>query len=420
MSAVRVRIHGLAFGGDAVGKDATGRVVFVPGGVPGDELTVRMVEEKRRYARGEIETIDRPSSERVQPPCPLFAAGCGGCPWMNVALATQRRAKRETVERALAPLAMELEPLESPVAPLGWRRRARLAFSPGPGGPIVGYRRRRSRQLLDVAECPQLEGSLQAVLVEVREALAGALRGHGEISLVAGAGTGAHVGVSGDTARRLRAPAEGLLGRQGISGLVLSDALGSDVFGAPRLDLADGPHPHWVSASTFVQSSAEGSRTLRRAVLAESRCRDGQRVLELYAGSGNYTRDLASLARVTAVEESAPACELGRENTRAVRQPVDWVAGSASSVTQAMAARGERFDLVVVNPPRTGLEAGVVESVARLRPARLVYVSCDPMTLARDLRALAGQGLKPRRALPLDLMPQTSHVELVASLDSSP
>jgi 23S rRNA (uracil1939-C5)-methyltransferase len=367
---VRLVIESLAFGGDGVARDQEGRVVFVPGVAPGDEIIAVVVEEKKRYARAELERIVTPSPERVAPPCPLFEAGCGGCQWQHVSIAAQRRAKEDIVRRELRHAGTDVRPLETPAPDYRWRRRARLRWRRG----LLGYTERRSHRLIDVPACPQLEPGLEAALVDVRATLLPTLEGAGELSLLLGEG-------------------------------------GAVSVGAQEIDLGDDDVPFLARADVFAQVSAPGNAALRRLVLEAAGPLQGARVLELHAGSGNFTRDLAKgAAHLIAVEEAPEACALARRNLAARGLTVDVRAESAVKVATTVPGP---FDVIVVDPPRTGLEPGLAEALRRLAPGRLVYVSCDPPTLARDLRAL---GMPLRHATPIDLMPQTFHVEVVASL----
>jgi 23S rRNA (uracil1939-C5)-methyltransferase len=394
----RVTIDSLAFGGDGVARDE-GRVTFVPGTAPGDVVEIEVEADRRGYARARLVQIVEPSVHRVAPPCPHFLAGCGGCQWQHVALAAQRDAKADIVRRALRHVAAPetVDPLSSPAPSYGWRRRARLRFR----GGQLGYRARRSHRLVAVDACPQIEAPLEAALGPVREVLAASRGDVGEVSLLATARGEVHVAVS---ARGVDAAA--LVGRAGIVGVATPDG----VAGATEVDLGDDAGPFWARADVFAQVSAAGNQVLRRLVVegvAGASPRD-RPLLELYAGSGNFTRDLVALgARVTAVEEAPPAAALLPRN-------VPGVAAVLCEPAEAALARlGAGFPVVVLDPPRTGLSPSMPAHLAGAE--RIVYVSCDPATLARDLQLLRGHRVV--RVTPVDLMPQTFHVEAVAVLE---
>lgn len=407
-----VEIHALAAGGDAVGRDEGGRAVFVPGAAPGERVKVRVRETHARWARGELVEVTRPASSRVAPPCPLFAArACGGCQWQHVDDATQRAQKQHIVAGALRKLVaagLELRPLLAPVAPYGWRRRARFTAR----GGALGFHAPRGHEVCDVPACPQLEPALEAILAAIRAA--SAIRGDGEVHAVVGDG-GAHV--------VLDAPcdpvaAAALVGQAGIAGVAWRDGAA----GEPAVELEPGLV---ARGDGFAQASRAGNDALRALVREAVAPRPGERLLELYAGSGNFTRDLlAAGALVIATDAHAPPGALGaapvlrlaladaRGSLRTNRP--GFLVGPVGEVTRAL--RDERFDAVLLDPPRTGAR-DVVGVLAAFAPARVVYVSCDPATFARDAEHLVAAGFRPRWAQALDLMPQTAHVELVARFD---
>ena len=381
-------LDSLAFGGEAVGRDAGGRVVFVAGGAPGDRVVVRVVEDKRTFARAELVRVVEAGSARVAAPCPIVDR-CGGCPWQHVAVDAQLAAKQAIVARALGKLGVRVEAIVPSPAALGYRTRARMTVRAG----AIGFAGRRSHDIVDVERCIALEPTLDAALQAGRRALGpligedGALSGlvrDGAVELAVTSGRGA------DRAR-LQAAADALVGQAAIARVTVDDAQ------AP--------------AAGFAQANAAQNETLRRLVRDAARA-DGERVLELYAGDGNFTRDLALVARAgVAVEGDRPAAARLRERLAANAQ---WtiVADSSARAVERLVAAGERFDVVVLDPPRAGA-ADVVARLPSLAPERIVYVSCDPMTLARDLATLSRFGYAARVAWPVDMMPHTWHVEVV-------
>jgi 23S rRNA (uracil1939-C5)-methyltransferase len=406
-----VDIDSLAFGGDGVGRDPDGRVIFVEGAAPGDRVEVEIVETKKGYARGTIARLLTPSPHRIDPPCPIFVEGeCGGCQWQHVDVETQRAAKQDIVARALRHVMGEgvLRPIETPSPAFGWRRRARMRWrgvrseseEPGSGSGsgsirIIGYQARRSHKLVDVPACPQLEPALDAALPRARAAVLEQSASSGELHLLLGGRGDVHIVLSPSNPTSSPSPSP---------------------ISSPPIDLADDPDgvPFLASADVFAQVSARGNDTLRRLVRDAAGPTPG-RVLELYAGSGNFTRDLARVAdRVVAIEESPPAVSLAEQNlaARNLDTRVIFLRSGASASLDSFSA-GD-FDLAVVDPPRTGLEPGVASSLVRLAPRTLIYVSCDPPTLARDLRTFVDSGWRVDAVTPVDLMPQTFHIEVVA------
>jgi 23S rRNA (uracil1939-C5)-methyltransferase len=397
---IELELDSLAFGGEAVGRQDDGRVVFVAGGAPGDRVSARIVDSKRSFARAELVTVLEPGATRVTPPCP-YVAQCGGCPWQHVAAEAQLLAKQEIVRRALAKSGAEVRPIAGAPAWLGYRTRARMSAR----GSIVGFSGRRSHTLVAIDGCVALDPALDRALQLGRRTL-GPLLGEDGALLGLSAGDRVHLAVepgAGSDGRGLGAAAARLLGQEGIVGVLVR---GQPPVGEALLAV-DG---HRGSAAGFAQANRAQNERLR-ALVSKAARPAGARVLELYAGDGNFTRDLAALAAEgVAVEGDAEACarlriNLGHPRWTVRQQP-------AGRAADELAAAHSRFDVVVLDPPRAGA-AEALAGIARLAPERIVYVSCDPMTLARDLERLSNHGFLARVAWPVDMMPHTSHVEVV-------
>ena len=420
---VTLQVDSLAFGGDGVGREEDGRVVFLPGTAPGDLVEAWIVEEHSGYSRAEVARIVEPSPQRIEPSCPLFAAGCGGCQWPHVTIEAQREAKRTIVTSALRRATKDVEPVRAPTADWQWRRRARLHWGRRDerGAASLGYTARRTHRLIAVERCPQLEAQLEQALGVLQLELVPHLFSAGEVWLLLGGRGEVHVAVVAKGILFIEPAAAALVGRGGIVGVALRDGSRSTVFGAAEIDLADEDTPFFAAADTFAQASATGNGELRRLVGEAAAVTASDRTLELYAGSGNFTRDLArSAPSVVAVEEVATAVELGTRNlgARGLAERVRWISRSAERAVADLAAAGETFDLVVLDPPRSGLPAELVARLPELMANRIVYVSCDPTTLGRDLAALTATGsYRVTRVVPVDLMPQTYHVEVVVKLE---
>jgi 23S rRNA (uracil1939-C5)-methyltransferase len=383
-----VEVHALASSGEGVAREPSGRVLFARGGVPGDLARVRVVEEHKRFARAEIEEVVRQSPLRVEPRCAVHGA-CGGCGWQHVDYAAQLAAKRAQLEDALtrgAGFAPEmLPPLEvvrSP-DPYATRSRARLLFAEG----RVGYRRGRSHELVATERCPILVAPLERALAEIA---AGPPRGGGELELACG-DDGA-VSVSG--AR--------VLGHEARA--VALDAPGGAVS---------------VSPAGFFQAHATLRRALAEAVLVEAG--RGARALELHAGAGFFTLGLAAqFGELVAVESEPHAAQDLRANlARAERANVRVLAQRAARALASPELARFSPEVVVLDPPRTGIGESEAAALARLGAQRIVYVSCDPATFARDLRVLARGGYRLYAARGFDLFPHTPHVEALGTLVKS-
>ncbi|MEO6772166.1 MAG: TRAM domain-containing protein [Kofleriaceae bacterium] len=383
-------ITALTAGGDGIGRDDTGRVTFVPLTAPGDRVEIRIVKQTKSFARGEVVAIVTPSPERVVPPCPAFSAGCGGCQWQHVALAAQLAAKHATVVNALRKVIAQVDPIVAPGPPYGWRRRARFHVDRN----TIGLYRTASHQLLPLAACPQLEPELEAVLALLATTAKHTPLPDGEVALLRG-----HHGAIAVAFERPWRAAAGLVGQHGITGVLAAD----QAFGTPVVEV----EPElFGSPREFAQASAAGNAALiaiARELLGKSRP-GADDVLELYAGAGNLTRAFAGDGwRVTPSDAFLPA-----------RPPPRFITGSAERVLASYQARPHA---IVLDPPRAGA-AEAIDGIVRIAPATILYVSCDPATLARDAERLVAAGYRAERAVPIDLMPQTSHVEVALRLVS--
>lgn len=380
-SAPPLRIERLASDGDGVAHLPDGRVIFVPLTAPGDLVRVGMVEQHKRYARGRCEELLEAGPARVEPRCSVFGV-CGGCAWQHLDHAAQLEAKRQALRDALVRigglrLPGEIELLPSP-APYAYRGRARVHAEPG----RIGFRQRASHALCEVGTCPVLVPELQAELADFARHPP---RDAGEWELIS-----ATSGV-----RRTRLPAHG--------GAALQQSTHA---GGLRL-----------SPGVFVQGNALLLDALVERVAAAAGT--GRAALELFAGAGLFSLALARrFERLVAVEGEPRAAADLRHNLAA--------AGCANSV--AIAARVEDCagrigspapEVLVLDPPRDGIPAAALPWILALPLRRVVYLSCHPATLARDLRAFAARGFTLRSVACIDLFPQTPHVEALVRLDSA-
>lgn len=401
---IELTIDELAAGGDGVGRDPDGRVVFVPRTAPGDRVRVELTQSKKRFARGAVLEVLDASPARVEPACEHFVAGCGGCQWQHVSLEAQRAAKQAIVASALRRAiadGLQVEPIATPAPGLGWRRRARLHWvrRRRDSAALIGMFASRTHAVLDVPSCPQLEDGLNDALAMIRASLAPALTGKGEIDVVVGVGGAVHLVVRGPCDP---AAVAGLVD----SGKVRGAGLGKRRYGEPvEIDagIVGG-------ADHFAQASRAGNAALLDRVNTITSPRENLTVLELYAGGGNLTRVLA--------EGASELVAVDTQRAEPVAANVSTRQGDVLDAVRLFARKERRFDLVVLDPPRTGAKE-IAGALGRLTD-RVIYVSCDAATLARDLDQMREAGLRAVQAWPIDMMPQTSHVELVVDVRRAP
>lgn len=394
-----------AAGGACVARSDEGQVVFVRHALPGERVRAVVTARTTTFLRADAVEVLTPSPDRVAAPCPYAGPGrCGGCDWQHVALPRQRLLKGELVAEQLRRLAgVDVVPIveQVPGAPdgLGWRTRMQLAVD-GDGRPAL--RKHRSHDLELIDRCLIASPDVEAVEAE-RLTWPGAAAVH----------------IAGAERQRLVSVASVRRGRAVLPDL--DEAVGVTIDGrAVRT-------PHGlvhtvlgrrfeVAAESFWQVHVGAAEALAHAVLDGLEPREGDRVVDLYAGAGLFAALLGERVgaggSVLAVESSARATADAARNTA----DLPHVKVRTAEVDRALVGALPAVDLVVLDPPRTGAGIAITRALARMRPRRLAYVACDPASFARDLKVLldAGWSLGPLRAF--DLFPMTEHVELVAVL----
>ena len=424
-----VRIEKPIYGGAFLARIA-GKATFVPLALPGEQARVRIVEDKRGYATAEAEEIVDPSEQRVAPLCPHFGA-CGGCQYQHAQYAAQLAYKqeilRETLERGGVYPPEEIAVVAG--EPWAYRNRIRLAFD---AKGNAGYRGRRSHAVVPVAECPIAAPLLVRAELAASEILRELHRGFdaSEISLFCDAAETAllaSVTFLGGGKGRIDDFAVALAGRipalQGVE-FVAGSGKGQAPrrfaqWGADSLIYRAGDFDYRVDQGAFFQVNRWLVDLLVERVTAHAR---GALALDLFSGVGLFARRLADhFERVFAVESAPQSIAALAHNLR----DTNASAVKASALDFLRRERGgDRPDLIVVNPPRTGLGAEITALLGEIRAPEIVYVSCDPATLARDLRALVDSRHGARDAAGYvidqitlaDLFPQTFHLETVVRL----
>ncbi len=400
-----------AYGGDVIAHLPDGRVVFLRGAAPGDVVEAVVCEERPRFARAEIVRRVEAGPEAAVAFCRLFER-CGGCPWQTVPDETQRAALDAHVHRVLGRAASRqgepptLRPIVHTPPARAWRSTVRLHWADG----RLGFRPAGTRDLLDVDLCPVVTPEVQALLTDVRAALLPGFSGEGTMRLTAAPGAASGTIAVLPDAPGLATGVEAFVTASGRchGAALLEPGRAPRTFGDPvnRFGPARVPHP----AASFVQAHQPGNARLVEAVRAA--VGEGP-VLELFAGSGNFTLPLALAGvRVTAIESDAAAVARLRDEARFRNLSERLTAACADA---ARPPRGE-WPTLLLDPPRAGFRQ--VASVAeRVGARRIVYVSCDPATLARDVEALVAAGWRLAEATSFDLFPHTGHVEVLAVLD---
>lgn len=422
-----VSIERLAFGGDGVGHLPDGRVVFVQGALPGELARVQLLQQKKSFARGRAVELLRPHPQRQAPACPV-AERCGGCQFWAVPYAQEwawtSQAALEAMERASGlqrPAQTELFPAHQDRR---YRRRVRLRLD---AHGRTGFYAPGTHRLVPLQDCLVAHPALLAA----RDALAPALPGapgsllleldQDQRSVAAFWETRGPVGKAAAAARRIfQAGQQGPL--RGVRVVPLRDPhhphKRQDV-GDPSFSLRVDGIERRLQAGAFTQAHGEVNEALVQWVTAALAPDAQQRILELYCGAGNFSLGLlARGAQLHGVEFSQEATEAAAAAAGPLLRPGQRADFTAWDLRQGLpeGLRAGDFTSVLLDPPRSGARE-VMEPIAALRPGRVVYVSCDPPTLGRDLKALAAHGWALRRLSVWGMFPRTWHVEMAAVLE---
>ena len=434
----------LAYGGEAVGR-REGLVVFASGAAPGETVRVRVRRVQRRHVEADVVSVENASPERVTPRCLHFAQGCGGCTWQHVDYAGQLRAKETAVRDSLERLGrlqdLPLRPIIP--APSPWHYRNKMEFAFNPDGVLGLHPRGAWHSILPLHDC-FLAPPLTVALVKaarafardanlslhdprthqglLRELIVRHSRGTGETMLGIVTSPGPFDAAAAmaeclaavdasvvSVVRSIRASSDTSAPLQQTTLLRGQDHITETVAG-----LRFG-----IGVETFFQTNSAQAERLVALVREMAGDGTGALAIDVYCGVGMFALALASAgAKVVGIELSTSSVEAARINART--NGLDkalFLAGDARSVLPEVLAEHGTPRVVVLDPPRAGAGGKVMRRIARAAPARIIYVSCNPTTLARDLVELVPFGYHVSVVQPLDLFPQTYHVETVVALD---
>lgn len=401
METMDVEVERIVPGGLGLAH-AEGLTIFVSLAAPGDVVRVRLERTRGKVAFASIVEILKPSPFRVEPPCPYFGR-CGGCDFQQLNYETQLATKVDIIRDCLHRIA-RIDPvphIEMHSSPQQWHYRARANWQFDPRAQAFGYFERSSHRVCDVAECGVLVPDLEATLEKLR----------------AGIKSGSLEMPAGDI--------DAVAGDESVS--VNPEFVG---FSARDVSRKIGAETYYFNANAFFQTNHELLDSLVREATRDAQ---GETAIDLYCGVGLFTLPLARrFKQVTGVESNRISAESARRNlenaqltnARVVAARVDdWLHGNSDrrhntpSVKPTHATHTTRDpDFLLLDPPRTGAEPAVIEGILSLKPKRISYVSCDPATLARDLKPLLAEGYSLDSIAAFDMFPQTHHVETIVRL----
>ena len=381
-------------GGEALARDADGRVVMIEGAIPGEAVRVEITTAKKSFARGRVLEVLDASPNRTAPPCRHVRAGCGGCEWQHITPAAQRRLRRDIVVDALQRLgkvadadALVTDPVV--LADEDFRTTVRVLVRKS----RPAFRRAGSHDPVAVDDCLVAHPLLDDLIANA------SFDGVTEAELRCGARTGERLAIAYPTTRYLTLPQDVV-------------TIGADELerGSTAMYVEEAAGRRWrISATSFFQSRPDGVDALAAAVVAAVPD-DAGTVVDLFAGVGLFSGVVARAGRqVVAIEGNPAAVKDARHN----------LAADDVTVTRGDVNRWEPIpaDVVIADPSRAGLGADVVDRIVGTDAARVVLVACDAASLGRDVGLLQAGGYGLTGATPIDLFPHTSHVEVVAVLD---
>ena len=426
MRKVRVRIESVAYKGYGVAR-IDGKVVFVPYTMTGDEAWIEITEEKKTYSTARLNEIIKPSPGRVNPPCPYFGS-CGGCQWQHIDYSIQVEQKKEILGETLKRLGglKEIPSITVTPSPKPYDYRVRVQLKVK--AKAMGYYQQRSHRIVDIDHCPISHPLVNQIIRKLREALETLSRMEEiEINVSPEEGRGVLLFHPHSYDQRAEYFMKELLRSQPmLKGIAITRKDGFRLFGDPTLNFTIPRSQERekrdlnlrISPGSFFQVNPEQNQRLVQTVLQFSEVDQEGRVIDLYAGAGNLTLSLAMEAReVLGIEENRMAFEDAQFN--AERNGIKnghFIQGRVEDVF--LDWKREPPDLIVLDPPRTGCKT-ILDQVVRLKPKKIIYVSCEPTTFARDLGLFSERGYSLQRLSLIDMFPQTYHMETVGLLQQS-
>jgi len=444
---VTLEITDLNHDGDGTGRHG-GLAVFVPGAIPGDRVRATITAQKPSFARASLEEILVPSPDRVVPPCPVYTR-CGGCQLQHMDYRAQLLVKQRLVAAALRRVGglddVAVRPTIGATDPWHYRNKAQFPIGAATGarGHVAGgLYARGTHEIIDFDDCLIQHPVNNAILAAAKDLIArygippyDERTGTGVVRHVlarVSSGTGQAMAVlvtngpglphARELARDLMATVPAVKSvQQNINPQRTNVILGETtrlVAGEPYITDTIGELRFRISPRSFFQVNPAQTVRLYQQALAYAELQPGDTVLDAFCGTGTITLFLARHAgRAIGIEEVPEAVADARANAALNHiENVEFVTGKVEEELPRLAASGLRPDVIVLDPPRAGVDRRALEAMAAMGPRRLVYISCHPATLARDLAVLATAGYRTAEVQPVDMFPHTRHIEAVALL----
>ena len=432
-----LEITGMTDDGSGVGR-ADGLAVFVPYTIVGEVVLSRIIKLNKNYAVGRLEEIIKPSENRIKSDCEYFRK-CGGCALWHMDYKTELEYKRRKTEdclRRIGGFDITVPPVLPAQSICRYRNKAMLPVT----GDGIGFYRRNSHSVIDMEDCLLQDENVGRIAARLRELMAelglspydektgrGLIRhlctrtGSGEILVII-------VAASTDIPRKDELVSGILSLKLPICGIVLNvnkkagnTVLGGEsvtLWGRGSVTVRIGELSFEVSPNSFCQVNTEQTAVLYGAAKRMAALTDGETVWDLYCGTGTIGQFMADNAeKIIGVELIPQAIENARKNAeRNGISNTEYYCGAAEKLAPELVKKGLKPDIVILDPPRKGCDAALLDTVCSVNPKKIVYISCKPSTLARDLKYLAKRGYSPTEVAPVDMFPRTPHVETVVLL----
>lgn len=441
----RLTIASLGHSGEGVGRyqDFT---VFVPGALPGEEVTVKIIECKKNYAKGQLIAVERSAAERARPRCSIYQQ-CGGCQLQHMSYPAQLAAKRQQVADVVARIGgiagVTVKPTLGAANPWYYRNKMQFPVGMDKQGVVIGCFAQGTHKIVHTENCLIQHQSNNLIVRQIRQILsdldisaydektgAGVVRhvigrvgaASGEVMVVL-VTSGRQLPHRQEVIARLREVIPGLVSIvQNINSRKTNVIMGNEtltLWGRDTIIDKLGPFTFHISARSFFQVNTEQAGVLYNTAVAYAGLTGRETVIDAYCGTGTISLFLAQKARrVIGIEIVEPAVRDAKMNAELNGVTnVEFIAGDAVAVMPELFRKGVRPDVIVVDPPRAGCDRTVLEAFAAMQPERIVYVSCNPASLARDLAVLQELGYETREIQPVDLFSQTFHTETVCLLN---
>jgi len=410
-------VQGISHRGEGVAR-VNGKVVFIPFALPGETVEIEISSEKRKYARGILHEIVESSNDRIEPLCPYYYQ-CGGCAYQHVQYSKELEFKKQTVMDNIKRIAKLETPVNDVIGmnnPWQYRNKVTWHIEVLPDGKkVLGYYKLGSHRVIAVKECrllPEKINSISAVLSEHINAV--------------GAGKDSSIVIRQSAYNHKTMvifvncrPDKGLLKKlDGMVDTVCEQSRDNikTLSGSGKLLEKAGNMLFEISAGVFFQVNPLQTESLLLQVKKQLKLYGGEKVLDAYCGVGTIALNIADqVSQITGIEEFSPSIEDARQS--AGLNDISNCQFTAGRCEDVLKDNKQRYDAVVIDPPRAGCKPDVIDAIIKTRAHQIVYVSCSPSTLARDLGLFAEHDYKVVEVQPVDMFPRTSHVECVVVIE---